>query len=230
MNTHGDMTRTELIELAAQGEGYHLEFKFRTPNNERLAREITALANAGGGRLLIGVGDDGSMVGLKDAAEEEYKLNQTLRDYIDPRIKKIDLLRVPISRKRQVIAAVIPRSPMRPHYVVDPNGGDRTAYIRILDKSVAASREACELMEYAGESQNIMFEMRKNERLLLRHLEDNGRITVRQFARLAGIKKVKASATLVTLTRADLLQHHPDLSDDYFTAGPALSGAATHAL
>jgi predicted HTH transcriptional regulator len=66
------MTLRELSQLTGLGEGQHLEFKKRVPGPERIAKEMIAFANTGGGRLLLGVDDDGSVVGVKDAAEEEY--------------------------------------------------------------------------------------------------------------------------------------------------------------
>ena len=216
------MTRAELRDLVANGEGYHLEFKYRVPEPERLAKEITALANADGGLLLIGVNDDGTLVGLKDVEEQEYMLTQVLRDHISP-VMDVDLLRVRISRKRQVLAVRIPVSDVRPHYVVDRSSGRRTVFIRIQDKSVEASREARKLMRNAGHDQDILIAFRRNERKLLRYLEEHRRITVRQFARLANISRPHASHILVRLTRAKLLRHHPDLSEDYFMYGVALA-------
>ena len=215
------MTRQDLINLVAQGEGLHLEFKYRVPTPQRLAKEVTAFANTGGGYLLIGVGDDGSLSGLKDVEEEEYALHETLRIYIQPPVE-VQLQRVRISRKREIIVVMVSVSAVRPHYVVDSASNRRTVFIRIKDMSVEASRESRKLMYNSGEGQEIWFEFREKERKLLRYLEQYERITVRQFSKLARIPKPSASRTLVRLTRADLLQHHPDLEDDYFTYGKAL--------
>lgn len=216
------MTRAELIDLTARGEGHHLEFKYRVPEPERFAKEVAALANADGGFVLIGVNDDGSLAGLKDVEEEEYAVKQALLNHLRPALS-VDLQRVPISRKRQVIAVNIPASEARPHYVLDRANRRRTVFIRIKDKSVEASREARKLMHNPGSDQNILFTFEDKERILLRHLEDRGRVTVRQFAALARISRRYASRILLRLTRAQLLRHHPDLEEDYFTHGPALT-------
>lgn len=57
------MTSKELDYIIQEGEGYLVEFKERV--NASLAREITAFANASGGRIFIGIADDGSIVGVK---------------------------------------------------------------------------------------------------------------------------------------------------------------------
>jgi len=215
------MTRAELIDLAGQGEG-HLEFKYRVPEPERLAKEVAALANTEGGCLLIGVQDDGSLAGLKDVEEEEFVLTRALRDCVSPAVE-VDLERVPIRRKRQVIAVRIPASDARPHYVISRASRRRTVFIRIQDKSVEASAESRKLMCNSGRNQNILFAIRSKERKLLRHIETHQRITVRQFAVLAKISRPHASRILLRLTRAKILRHQPDFSEDYFTQGAALA-------
>ena len=216
------MTRADLIDLTARGEGHHLEFKYRVPEPERFAKEVAALANADGGCVLIGVNDDGTLAGLKDVEEEEYAVKQALNNHLRP-VVAIDLKRVRISRKRQVIAVNIPASEAKPHYVLDHANRRKTVFIRIKDKSVEASREARKLMHNPGSDQNILFTFEDKERILLRYLEDQGRVTVRRFAALARINRRHASRILLRLTRAKLLRHHPDLEEDYFTHGSALA-------
>jgi predicted HTH transcriptional regulator len=50
-----------LKALVRQGEGMHLEFKLKAAHPEKIVREIVAFANAQGGLLLVGVGDDKSI-------------------------------------------------------------------------------------------------------------------------------------------------------------------------
>ena len=52
------MTHRQLERLVAVGEGQHLEFKRQVPRPQRLAKEVIAFANSGGGHLLLGVDDD----------------------------------------------------------------------------------------------------------------------------------------------------------------------------
>ena len=59
------MLKTELLEIIANGESSGLEFKRDDIRPEDLAREVVALANLKGGRVLIGVEDDGMCVMVK---------------------------------------------------------------------------------------------------------------------------------------------------------------------
>jgi len=177
---------------------------------------VIAFANTGGGRLLLGIDDEGGVVGVKDAAEEEYALQEALRKHSDPPVA-IVTERVQVTKKRDVIVVEVPRSKHKPHFLIDTENGVRTAYIRIEDMSVEASREAVRLMRAQQNPKDVFFELREKEQILLRYLDHYGRISVAQFANLAGIPKKRASQTLVLLTRAKVLQHHSDPREDYFT-------------
>ena len=54
----------ELPLLRDRGEGQHLEFMERYPENGyELSKEIAAFASSNSGTILIGVADDGSLAG-----------------------------------------------------------------------------------------------------------------------------------------------------------------------
>ena len=52
-------------KLIFEGEGVTLDFKKTITNCEKIARTMAAFANNKGGRLLIGVADDGTITGVK---------------------------------------------------------------------------------------------------------------------------------------------------------------------
>ena len=58
------MTKTELRELIEHGENSGVEFKRDEIDHRALAKELVAFANLQGGRVLLGVGDDGRVHGL----------------------------------------------------------------------------------------------------------------------------------------------------------------------
>lgn len=95
----------------------------------------------------------------------------------------------------------------------------RTAYLRLGSHSVEASRESVRLMRAERNPTDVRFTFGDAEQQLMRYLERHERVTVRQYARLVGLKERDASHTLVLLTRAGVLRHHADTGEDYFTAG-----------
>lgn len=210
------MTHQELSQLASLGEGIHLEFKRKVPRPERMAKEVIALANTLGGRVLLGVADDGTVVGLRDAEEEEYALRTALNEHCRPHVD-VSMERVPIARRRDVIVVHVPESPEKPHYLVNGDKRHGRAFVRVKDKSVEASREVVDLMQTKGGVGNVQFEFGEKELMLMRYLDAYGQITVRQFATMADISRRRASATLVRLTKANVLRLHPDDRQDFFT-------------
>ncbi len=58
------MIEEELRALIGRGEDQRTEFKAAEADAADVARAIAALANSGGGTLLLGIGDDGSVLGL----------------------------------------------------------------------------------------------------------------------------------------------------------------------
>ena len=210
------MTLQEIKRLVARGEGRHLEFKRRVPEPERVAKEVVAFANSGGGRLLIGVDDDGGIVGVRDSEEEEFALRTALGMNCRPSVRWVTE-RIAVTSRRDVIMVTVPDSPRKPHFiVVNVEDGSGPAYVRIEDMSVEASPESIALMqtEYSGDG--VQFEFGETELLLMRYLEQYGRVTVDGFAQISSLNREEASKLLVTLTRAGVLHQHREARGDFY--------------
>lgn len=78
-------TRTELVETIQNGESSGVEFKRDVLQSHDLAKELVAFSNLDGGMVLLGVDDDGSIVGLTRDRLEEWVMT-TCRDKIRPGI------------------------------------------------------------------------------------------------------------------------------------------------
>jgi ATP-dependent DNA helicase RecG len=70
------MEAIELIELIGHGEDSRSQFKQTITNPESLAGDLVAFSNSKGGRILIGVNDQGTVVGL--SAEDIRRINQLI--------------------------------------------------------------------------------------------------------------------------------------------------------
>lgn len=70
------MTLQELQTLIQQGENAAVEFKALPLRPEALAREMVAFANSAGGTILLGVADDGTVLGIDGSEQlEEWVMN-----------------------------------------------------------------------------------------------------------------------------------------------------------
>lgn len=130
------MLKAELLELLVNGESSGIEFKRDDIRPEQLAKEIVAFANLEGGRILLGVEDDGTLSGLHRPDTQEWVLN-VFRDKVFPMIipyyEEVDVDGIRIG------VATIPRGISKP-YVVRNNGREEI-YIRMGNRSEIASRE-----------------------------------------------------------------------------------------
>ncbi|WP_461142329.1 AlbA family DNA-binding domain-containing protein [Spirosoma pomorum] len=208
-----------LKNLVRRGEGSNLEFKLKTNHPEKIIKGVVAFANTNGGIMLIGVGDDKRIVGLKYADEDEYLLVRAIHKFCFPRISyTID--RVQLPDEREVLVIRVPPSIDRPHYILpDPAEPEtKKVYVRVADKSVQASREVREILKGSQADRNIRFSYGEKERKLMQHLGEHNSITVDLFASIAGISRKIASRTLVLLVLANVLEVHPsDVVDEYTT-------------
>src|ERR1017187_1989344 len=78
-------THTELLEIINNGENSGVGVKRDLLQNHDLAKELVAFSNLSGGMVLLGVDDDGTIIGLTRADLEEWVMT-TCRDKIRPAI------------------------------------------------------------------------------------------------------------------------------------------------
>jgi predicted HTH transcriptional regulator len=202
-STPSSMHLSDLRRLVTAGENTYIEFKREIPSSEKIAREIAAIANTHGGTLLVGVDDDGTIVGVQGHEEEEYLLESAVNELCQPPVSiRVEI--VPISRKRDVLVVTIREAINKPIAVVSENG--RNYYVRERDKSVKASPERVALLRKSTAPVGVTFEFGPNEQRLLRYLDEYGRITVNGYANLIQAGRRKASGILVNLTSAGILQ------------------------
>jgi ATP-dependent DNA helicase RecG len=78
-------THTELLEIITNGENSGVEFKRDELENHALAKELVAFSNLSGGKVLLGVEDDGRISGITRPNLEEWVMT-ACRDKIRPSI------------------------------------------------------------------------------------------------------------------------------------------------
>lgn len=76
------MNTSELKSLIELGEGYKLEFKEKL--NKEFSKEVVAFANTEGGKILIGVDDNGHIVGVKDRNKVLSSIENSIKECEPP--------------------------------------------------------------------------------------------------------------------------------------------------
>lgn len=203
----------ELKILVAQGEGQHLEFKRKASAGEKIVRELIAFANSSGGTLLVGIGDDKTIPGVKFPEDESLVVEKAL-ERVQPPLSVSETW-ISIGSNRCVIQYVVEQSQSRPHFIVDDEGR-REYFVRSGDKSIRASREMREIIRRSQRARDIRFHYGEHEHFLMKYLEAHKTITLREFVDASGLKKFYASNKLILLVLANVLRIIPNDRGDQF--------------
>lgn len=204
----------QLRKLVAAGEGSTLEFKRKATYPDKIVREMIAFANTKGGILLLGIGDDGTIPGLKHPEEEVHAMTQALKK-VKPPLHYIETF-IPIGNARTVIQYEVKESTAKPHYLIHSEMV-KESFVRVEDKSIKASRELREIIRREQQKKDIKFWYAEHEKLLIEYLDKNNSITLTEFVALTGLKRFYASKKLIILVLADVLCITPNEKGDLFT-------------
>ncbi|HEY5744987.1 MAG TPA: ATP-binding protein [Chryseolinea sp.] len=203
-----------LQQLVRKGEGAVLEFKRKASNPEKIAREMIAFANTEGGTLLVGIGDDGTIPGLKYPEDDVHVIKEILKR-VRPALSLTETL-IPLGNQRTVIQYDIAKSERRPHYFLGDNQA-KESFVRVEDKSIKASREVREIIRRRQRQKDIGFRYGDHEQFLIKYLDEHKRITLKEFMMLTGLKRFYASKKLVLLVLADVLRVSPHERGDVYS-------------
>jgi predicted HTH transcriptional regulator len=179
--------------LIAEGEHQKLDFKFEISDARRIARTLVAFANTDGGRLLIGVKDNGAIAGMR-SDEEFYMVEAAAKMYCKPQVE-FNLKEWTVNGKK-VLEIIIKKSIQKPHYAAHKDG-KWLVYIRVGDQNLLANRILLKVWEKENQPKGVFLKFTATEKLLLDYLESNPSITLSKFSRLTGISRNKAEDILV---------------------------------
>lgn len=189
-----------LQRLISEGEHQQQDFKYRVSDALKLAKSVSAFANTDGGRLLIGVRDDGQMSGVR-SEEEIYMMHQAAYRYCRPEASiKFDTYHVD---GHTIVIATVPPSDKRPICVVNADDKPR-AYIRIADENIVASPVHLAIWREAQNPQGTMMTYTDTVSKLLAVMQ--GRQTLNQIIRRAALPRHKVITLLARLIRFGTVQ------------------------
>jgi ATP-dependent DNA helicase RecG len=132
------MIRSELIEFISNGENSGVEFKLDGIRPEQLAKEVVAMANFQGGKILIGVADDGSIHGVQRKNLESWVMDTVFGRYVHPMILPF-YQEIQMESDRRIAVISFPPGISKP-YVVRHNDRE-DIYVRVGSTSRLATRE-----------------------------------------------------------------------------------------
>ncbi|HNX83132.1 MAG: ATP-binding protein [Bacteroidales bacterium] len=178
--------------LISGGEGLNLDFKYCISDPQKIARTLSAFSNTAGGKLLIGVRDNGSLAGVR-SDEEYYMIDAAARLHCDPEVT-IRTRNHTVNGKN-ILEVEVPKSNIIPVKARDEHGRWK-AYFRQNDQNFMADRVILQVWRRSVKSRGLLLRFEETENLLLNHLRSEGRITVEEFRNLTGINARRAEKIL----------------------------------
>lgn len=188
--------------LILQGEHRQLDFKHSTSSSRKLARSLVAFSNTAGGRLLIGVKDNGIISGV-NVEEEYYMVEAAAQLYSKPEISFE--AKAWNEHGKTVLEVTVEAGKKQPYYAQSEEG-KWLAYVRVDDQNILANLVWLKTFKKRQKSKGILFEYKKAEQFLLNYLENQQTITLSKFSRLARIPRPKAEDILANLIVMNVVQ------------------------
>jgi ATP-dependent DNA helicase RecG len=151
------------------GEGKTIEFKVELPNSNTLAKTIIAFSNTGGGKLIIGVNDQGEIIGLEhdvNIFELKDKVASIIYETCYPTVLP-DIYTTTIDDHLLLIIEVY-RGNLLPYYLKN-KGKSEGVYIRVGATNRKASYE--NILELERQRMNISFDQEANREVDLDSLD-----------------------------------------------------------
>jgi hypothetical protein len=195
-----------IIKLIRQGEHQKQDFKYCVNDSRKIARSLVAFANTDGGRLLIGVKDNGRIAGVR-SDEEYYMVESAARIYSKPPIAFTS--RQHTVDGKTVLEIVVEPSSEKPHFARDEQG-KWWAYFRKDDETRLADRVMIEVWKKQKSPNGILISYSDAEKALLDFLEKNEKISVNKYARIAHLSYKKAEQTIINFRALDILKDYFD--------------------
>jgi ATP-dependent DNA helicase RecG len=166
------MVKSELLEIIANGENSGVEFKRDDVQPQKVAKELVAMANLKGGRLLLGVEDDGTVSGIQRDNTEEWVMDTIFGHYVHPQILPY-YEEVKLDDDKTVAIISIDEGTTKPYVL--RNKGKEEIYIRVGTISKIATREQQARLYQSGgmlHAEALPVSGSKFESLDIRRMED----------------------------------------------------------
>jgi predicted HTH transcriptional regulator len=202
-----------LYKLIEEGEHQQQDFKYCINDSKKIAKSLVAFANTDGGRLLIGVKDNGKIAGIR-TDEEFYMVEAAAKIYSDPPID-FSTRQWQVEGKT-VLEITINPSAIKPHFAKDENG-KWLAYIRIDDENVLAHKIQINVWKKQNRTKGILFSYSDDEKFLIDLLHKNECLTFSKYLRVANISRQKAESILTDFILMEVVLMHTNKEGTRFS-------------
>ncbi|MFN0032323.1 MAG: helix-turn-helix domain-containing protein [Flavobacteriales bacterium] len=196
----------------AEGEHQRQDFKYAVNDSRKIAISLCAFANSDGGRLLIGVKDNGTVAGVKPD-EEIHMVEAAAEVYCRPVVPFEHHLWK--SDNRYVLEVIVEPSADMPHYVIDADGNYK-AYIRRADQNLPAGAVLMEVWRGSEPDRPQKYFHTEKEKRIFNALQQHMRLTLSQLVRHTHIPRNVMIKLLARFIRWELIMLHYENDQQLF--------------
>lgn len=197
------LTDTQYIrQLVSEGEHCHQDFKFEISDARKIARSLSAFANTEGGRLLVGVKDNGKIAGVR-SEEEIYMIEAAATMYCRPQVELET--QTYLVEGKTVLEIRISEMPCKPVYALDEENKPR-AYLRIKDENILASPVHLKVWQHSKKTEGVLVEFTAREQRLLDALKEKENLSLNQCCKVCRLNRKAACELLADFIRFDLVE------------------------
>ncbi len=191
-----------VVEMIAEGEHQQQDFKMRIENARKIAKTLVAFANTDGGRLLIGVKDNGSISGINE--EEEYHMIEAAAEmYCKPNIEF--QTQVWKANFKTVLEVIVQPSLNKPHFAQNDEL-EWESYQRQEDRNVKANGVLLRVWEYQSKDRSEDFEYNKQVHKLFNALRNNESLGFKKISRILRMNRKRTEELLAKLVVWEVLE------------------------
>lgn len=204
-----------LLELIAQGEHVQQDFKYSISDARKIARSISAFANNQGGRLLVGVKDNGVIAGVRNE-EDIYVIEQAAEMYCRP-AQKVEFTAYSCGDQGVVIRASIAHASDRPVYAQEPDRSWK-AYYRVADENISAHPLMVRTWRLMASGRHTLMHLDGPEYKILNALSTAGFLTFNQALLTTGASRRMAESAIVRLGALGMIDYEYHKGEFVITA------------
>lgn len=191
-----------LKALISQGEHQRQDFKFRIDDQKKIARTLVAFANSDGGRLLIGVKDNGKIVGVNP--EEEFHMIQGAAEmYAKPAVKIES--RIWQEEMRLVLEIHVEPDANRNYRALDDEGNWKV-YVRRNDHTLLANKIILKIWSFEKQGVKRPQTFGEDQLNLLKIIGEHEKLTLSKLYRSSSLPKSTVDHTVALLVHWELVK------------------------
>lgn len=201
----------DIRKLIISGEGLRLEFKAKANHPDKIARSLCSLCNGSGGTLLLGVGDDRTISGVRYPDEDIHaiiKILKTARPFV-----KFRFFIIPVSNKRSVVRFDVMEAKRKPVSLRMDKG---KVFVRSADQSLQAGPVMKAVLKLQTSKEGPIIRFGEEEKLILDILKNGNKKAFRQLSQSLELSSADMLYKLSVLVSAGVLRLIPGEQEESF--------------